>query len=169
MPSPTSAWVGSAQAVFLKDIGQRDTCRRIMREFYGDDLPATMVDFEHRPEDDELSMLACRRTTFEWVLRRAALAEGRVEFRTGVAVNGLVAEQTSTVPRVTGVRLTDGTTSASDLVVVAAGRRSTLPDWLQPRRQPTTRESSTSAASIVYSRTPSIHREPARSAVISAT
>src|SRR6476620_4563887 len=45
---------------------------------FGDDLPATMTDFEPEPADDELAMLACRRTTFEWVLRRAALAEGRV-------------------------------------------------------------------------------------------
>ena len=55
---------------------------------FGDDLPPTMVGFEREPADDELSMLACRRTTFEWVVRRAALAEGRVEFRTGVAVDG---------------------------------------------------------------------------------
>jgi 2-polyprenyl-6-methoxyphenol hydroxylase-like FAD-dependent oxidoreductase len=98
---------------------------------FGDDLPATMVDFEHQPEDDELSMLACRRTTFEWVLRRAALAEGRVEFRTGTAVNGLTAARSSSIPRVTGVRLADGSTAPSDLVIVAAGRRSNLPDWLE--------------------------------------
>jgi enamine deaminase RidA (YjgF/YER057c/UK114 family) len=29
------------QAVFLKDMGQRDACRAIMREFYGGELPAT--------------------------------------------------------------------------------------------------------------------------------
>jgi len=29
------------QAVFMKDIGQLDTCRRIMHDFYGDELPAT--------------------------------------------------------------------------------------------------------------------------------
>ncbi|GAB6166734.1 hypothetical protein JCM19992_27340 [Thermostilla marina] len=29
------------QAVFLADISQMDECRRIMRDFYGDDLPAT--------------------------------------------------------------------------------------------------------------------------------
>ncbi len=29
------------QAVFLKDVNQIDACRRIMKEFYGDDLPAT--------------------------------------------------------------------------------------------------------------------------------
>jgi 2-polyprenyl-6-methoxyphenol hydroxylase-like FAD-dependent oxidoreductase len=97
---------------------------------FGDDLPPTMVDFEREPSDDDLSMLACRRTTFEWVLRRAALAEGRVEFRTGIAVVGLVAEQTATVPHIIGVRLADGSEIVCDLVVVAAGRRSTLPDWL---------------------------------------
>jgi 2-polyprenyl-6-methoxyphenol hydroxylase-like FAD-dependent oxidoreductase len=99
---------------------------------FGDDLPTTMVGFEHEPEDDEMSMLACRRTTFEWVLRRAALAEGRVRFRTGVAVEGLVAEPTppGSIPHITGVRLADGTDATSDLVVVAAGRRSALPDWL---------------------------------------
>ncbi len=98
---------------------------------FGDDLPATMSDFEREAADDELSMLACRRTTFEWVLRRAALAEGRVEFRTGTAVVGLLADSTQAVPNITGVRLADGSTSSSDLVVVAAGRRSTLPDWLE--------------------------------------
>ena len=97
---------------------------------FGDDLPATMVGFERQPSDDELNMLACRRTTFEWVLRRAALVEGRVEFRTGVAVNGLTAEHRSTTPNVTGVRLADGSEARSDLVVVAAGRRSALPEWL---------------------------------------
>jgi 2-polyprenyl-6-methoxyphenol hydroxylase-like FAD-dependent oxidoreductase len=97
---------------------------------FGDDLPATMTNFEREPADDELTMLACRRTTFEWVLRRAALSEGRVEFRTGVAVTGLMAEPSATVPHITGVRLADGSDAASDLVVVAAGRRSTLPDWL---------------------------------------
>jgi 2-polyprenyl-6-methoxyphenol hydroxylase-like FAD-dependent oxidoreductase len=98
---------------------------------FGDDLPPTMTDFEREPADDELSMLACRRTTFEWVLRRAALAEGRVEFRTGIAVAGLLGEPTLGVPNITGVRLADGSTALSDLVVVAAGRRSTLPAWLQ--------------------------------------
>ncbi|MEP7203457.1 MAG: NAD(P)-binding protein [Ilumatobacteraceae bacterium] len=98
---------------------------------FGDDLPPTMVDFEREPADDELSMLACRRTTFEWVLRRAALAEGRVEFRTGVAVAGLLGDSTEGAPHITGVRLADDSMAFSDLVVVAAGRRSSLPEWLQ--------------------------------------
>ena len=57
---------------------------------FGDDLPPTITDFQLEPGDDELVMLACRRTTFEWVLRRCALAEGRVSFRTGVGVDGLL-------------------------------------------------------------------------------
>ncbi|MEN9646581.1 MAG: hypothetical protein RL238_3250 [Actinomycetota bacterium] len=100
---------------------------------FGDDLPPTITDFVREPGDDELVMLACRRTTFEWVLRRCALAEGRVTFRTGVGVDGLVTSSTSLVdgvPHVTGVRLADGNTVEGDLVVVAAGRRSALSDWL---------------------------------------
>ena len=103
---------------------------------FGDDLPPTIVDFRREPSDDELVMLACRRTTFEWVLRRAAVGEGRVTFRTGVGVDGLTVEpghaapETPAVPHVTGVRLADGATIAADLTVVAAGRRSALSEWL---------------------------------------
>ena len=32
---------------------------------FGDDLPPTMVDFQPQPGDTDLTMLACRRTTFE--------------------------------------------------------------------------------------------------------
>ena len=97
---------------------------------FGDDLPPTITNFEPHADDDELVMLACRRTTFEWVLRRAALEEGRVSFHVGVGVNGLTAETSGDTPRITGVRLEDGSTLDGDLVVVAGGRRSTLPDWL---------------------------------------
>lgn len=97
---------------------------------FGDDLPPTMTNFVREPGDDELVMLACRRTTFEWVLRRAALAEGRVAFRTGVGVDG-VAATPGGVPHVHGVHLADGASLDADLVVVAAGRRSALPEWLE--------------------------------------
>lgn len=96
---------------------------------FGDNLPPTITDFVRVPEDDDLVMLACRRTTFEWVLRRAALAEGNVELRTGVAVDGLLAEP-GEPPTVTGVQLADGPPLPADLVVVASGRRSALPEWL---------------------------------------
>ena len=99
---------------------------------FGRDLPPEMTNYEPEAGDEELALLACRRTTFEWVVRRAALAEGRVTFLTGVGVTGLLGEPTPTptVPLVTGVRLEDGRELTSDLVVVCAGRRSAAPDWL---------------------------------------
>jgi 2-polyprenyl-6-methoxyphenol hydroxylase-like FAD-dependent oxidoreductase len=99
---------------------------------FGEDLPATMEGFVSEPEDAELNMLTCRRTTFEWVLRRVVLDDGRVAFKTGVGVKGLVHEidVDSGLERITGVTLEDGSQLTADLVVVAGGRRSALPDWL---------------------------------------
>ena len=87
---------------------------------------------EPRPGDEDLAVLIVRRTTLDWVLRRAVLAQSGVEVRTGVAVTGLVADR---VPpgagrRPSGVRLRDGGVLEADLVVVAGGRRSPLPAWL---------------------------------------
>jgi 2-polyprenyl-6-methoxyphenol hydroxylase-like FAD-dependent oxidoreductase len=97
----------------------------------GDMLPETMESFGHEPGDDELVMIACRRTTFEWVLRRATMAEAGVTFRTGTAVTGLVADdEEDGIPVVTAVRLADGSIVESDLMVAATGRRSATPEWL---------------------------------------
>ena len=100
---------------------------------FGDNVPDTLEGFAPEPGDEDLVMLACRRTTFEWVLRRTALAEGNVQFRTGIAVEGFTVapdRSAGAAPLVTGVRLADGSTLSADLVVVAAGRRSVLPEWL---------------------------------------
>ncbi len=96
---------------------------------FGAALPPTLQGYEPHPDDHELTMLGCRRTTFEWVLRRTVQTEGRVRFLSGVAVEGLLADP-GTPPVVRGVRLVGGGTLTADLVVVAGGRRSTLPDWL---------------------------------------
>ncbi len=87
-------------------------------------LPPALADTEPRPGDEELVAIACRRTTFEWVLRRLVLAEAGVELRHGVAASSLDA-QPGVVPRVTGV---DGI--AADLVVDARGPRSSSDGWL---------------------------------------
>ena len=151
---------------------------------FGESLPPTLEGFEVQAADAELTMIACRRTTFEWVVRRAVLADGGVTVHSGVGVAGLVVAPTVAVladgtaeavratgtdgtnatsdvgcvaeangtdsvanlkgddlprrpsravggpPVVTGVRLDDGTELSADLVVVAGGRRSALPDWL---------------------------------------
>jgi 2-polyprenyl-6-methoxyphenol hydroxylase-like FAD-dependent oxidoreductase len=94
-------------------------------------LPATLADREPRPGDDELVGLACRRTTFEWVLRGVVLAHDAVELRHATAVTGLRgrASGPAGVPRVTGVRLDGGGVDA-DLVVDARGPRATADAWL---------------------------------------
>ena len=95
-----------------------------------ENLPPTMTDWTPRPGDEELVMLACRRTTFEWVLRRSVLASPRCSIRDGVAAEGLLGSPGADgIPVVTGVRTSAGDFPA-DLTVVAGGRRSTLPDWL---------------------------------------
>jgi 2-polyprenyl-6-methoxyphenol hydroxylase-like FAD-dependent oxidoreductase len=118
---------------------------------FGDALPPDM-EFSPEPGDEDLVMIACRRTTFEWVLRRAALAEANVTIRTGLAATSLLTStpaspappksgtnrsETDRIvpdfgggPVVTGVRLDDGSELTADLVVAANGRRSAVADWL---------------------------------------
>jgi 2-polyprenyl-6-methoxyphenol hydroxylase-like FAD-dependent oxidoreductase len=93
-------------------------------------------DIELLPEDEEIVLLACRRITFEWALRRHVIDSGRVEFRDGVEVTGLATEKPAgTPPRVTGVHLKDEKgalqTLGADLVLDASGRRSKLAHWLE--------------------------------------
>ncbi len=56
---------------------------------FTENLPETLTDRSYREGDDELVALACRRTTFEWVLRRLVLAEPGVELGHGVAARVL--------------------------------------------------------------------------------
>jgi 2-polyprenyl-6-methoxyphenol hydroxylase-like FAD-dependent oxidoreductase len=83
--------------------------------------------------DDDLNVLIVRRTTFEWALRDAVRREPSVDYRPGTEVAGLVGRRSTTgvtgVPRVTGVRLADGTELLGD-VVVCTGRRGPLVSWL---------------------------------------
>ena len=100
---------------------------------FTDPLPPDIVDRSALPGDEDLVALACRRTTFEWTLRRSVLETAGVELIDGVGVAGLVSvDNPSGPPTVTGVRTDDDRTFDADLVVVANGRRSSLPDWLAP-------------------------------------
>lgn len=138
---------------------------------FGEDLPPSITNFIRLPEDDELVMLACRRTTFEWVLRRCALHEGSVTFRTGLGVDGVVTSESELdgVPHVCGVRLADGTTITGDLTVVAAGRRSSLSDWLLAVGVPTINEEMDDTGIVYLSRFYRLrpgHEYPARTGPI---
>lgn len=105
-------------------------------------------DLAFRPEDREITLLACRRITFEWVLRRHVLDSGRVVFRDGVDVRGLLAAPgvEGRPPRVIGVRLAshggEEEELLADLVLDASGRRSLLGRWLQEIGAPKMRKDS---------------------------
>lgn len=94
----------------------------------------TLPDYgDSRPGDEDLAALIVRRTTFEWVLRRAVVGEPGVEARTGVRVAGLSGVRATGpdgVAVVDGVVLDDGTRVDADVVVVAGGRRAPVPVWL---------------------------------------
>jgi 2-polyprenyl-6-methoxyphenol hydroxylase-like FAD-dependent oxidoreductase len=99
----------------------------------GTTMPAAAALGDPRPGDEDLKVLIIRRTTLEWVIRRAAVAEPGVEVRTGVVVGGLdvaPAGAAADLPVVRGVRLADGEIVPADLVVAANGRRSPVPAWL---------------------------------------
>jgi 2-polyprenyl-6-methoxyphenol hydroxylase-like FAD-dependent oxidoreductase len=97
-----------------------------VREVGVDDLlPETVTDRSPRPGDEDLVMLACRRTTFEWTLRKIALETHGVDLRDGVGVTGLVLDGS----HVTGVR-TDAGDESADLVIDATGRPSRLVSML---------------------------------------
>jgi 2-polyprenyl-6-methoxyphenol hydroxylase-like FAD-dependent oxidoreductase len=83
-----------------------------------------------QPGDEDLKVIIVRRTTLEWVLRKEVVAQPGVEVRTGVAVSGLATTRSDAGVTVTGVRLADGTTLDTDVVVAATGRRGPIPEWL---------------------------------------
>ncbi len=100
----------------------------------GTTMPMTASLGDPRPGDEDLKVIIVRRSTLEWVLRRAVTAQDRVTVRTGAGVAGLVSTETGAggVPIVSGVRLDDGSTVSADVVVAATGRRGPVPDWLAP-------------------------------------
>lgn len=98
---------------------------------FTENLPVEMIDRDPRPGDEDLVALACRRTTFEWVLRRDAIASRGVAMIEGTVAGLLTGPEVAQgVPHVNGVRLSDGRQFGGDIVIDASGRRSPLPAWL---------------------------------------
>jgi len=103
-----------------------------------DQMPLEITDRSPRDDDEDLVALACRRTTFEWVLRRSVLAATGVTILDGTTAESLVTTATRTdgtdVPTVCGVRIVTGeskiSTLRADIVIAAVGRRSAVPKML---------------------------------------
>lgn len=100
------------------------------------------------PEDDEITLLACRRITFDWVLRRYVERETNAIYQSGVEVRGLLSsrDEATGLPRVHGVRVRhdDGSEQeiAADLVLDTSGRNTKLRSWLDEiGAEPFTQES----------------------------
>ena len=91
-------------------------------------MPPSLADRSARPGDERLTALMSRRSTLDWVLRRAAAGQAGVTLRGGVRVLGLTAVPSAPL-RVTGARANGGEVAA-DLVIDAAGRRSPIDRWL---------------------------------------
>jgi len=73
--------------------------------------------------------VATRRSTLDWVLRRAVVGQPGIQAQGGVRATGLLTRPGSP-PRVVGCATTGGELAA-DLVVDATGRRSAIDSWLQ--------------------------------------
>jgi flavin-dependent dehydrogenase len=90
---------------------------------------------EFIPSDDDITLLACSRVTFEWVFRQHVLEKGLVEYWDGIEVVGLMAKKGNGTPQVTGVHFSDHGKAAEefsgDLIVDSSGRRTKLGEWLE--------------------------------------
>jgi 2-polyprenyl-6-methoxyphenol hydroxylase-like FAD-dependent oxidoreductase len=88
-------------------------------------LPMASALGEPQPGDEDLKVLIVRRTTFEWVLREAAVAQPGVRFLTGEKVTGVVVE-----PQAPGTPAADAAVGAADVaraVHVAGAADATVP------------------------------------------
>jgi 2-polyprenyl-6-methoxyphenol hydroxylase-like FAD-dependent oxidoreductase len=91
-------------------------------------MQPSLADKSARPEDARLALLMTRRSTVDWVLRRAVAAQPGVTVRANSRVVGL-ASRAGTPPHVVGIRTDQGTIGA-DLVLDATGCRSPIDQWL---------------------------------------
>ena len=98
---------------------------------FAQNLPETLTDLDPREGDEDLVALACRRTTFEWVLRGCVLAIDGIELRDGIVVDGLVVGgENDGTPNVVGVQTNAGEIRC-DLVIDASGPRAPSHGWLR--------------------------------------
>jgi len=124
-----------------------------VREFGIDEIAPPGVALAPRADDEDVVLLACRRSTFEWALRESVADRPGIELREDVVVEGLVGERVGGgPPAVRGVRLADGSILPAAIVVDATGRRSRAPEWLAALGAPAPYERSAETGILYYTR-----------------
>ncbi|MEO8605262.1 MAG: FAD-dependent oxidoreductase [bacterium] len=118
--------------------------------------PLTLPPLIPEPGDKDLVALGCRRTTFEWVVRRNVLPRPGVRLIGGAQVRSLVGTRASNTPAtITGVRYAVGDverTLEADMVIDASGRQSKAPEWLAALGAPAPQEKLEQSGVVYYSR-----------------
>jgi 2-polyprenyl-6-methoxyphenol hydroxylase-like FAD-dependent oxidoreductase len=109
--------------------------------------PATVPHHARHPADDDLVVVAARRTTFEAALRLAVARRPEIEVVLGRKVDGLVVEP-GPVATVRGVTFDDGGHLDAGVTIDATGRKSLMTGWLEAEKVPVIDDSS--ECGIVY-------------------
>lgn len=101
----------------------------------GGSLPPVLAPaYKPAPDDDDLTTLLCRRTTFERALHAYVSEQPRVSLQTGVKVLGLHHTLDNTVPSLTGLITQQGETRQdmiTETIIDTTGRLSPFPAWLR--------------------------------------
>ena len=107
-----------------------------------------------RDGDERHDALTARRPVAEAAVARVVAATDGIEVRRGAGIAGLLTGDPTAagVPHVVGVRTEAGDEVLADLVVDAAGRRSTLPTWLTDVGAPAPVEERADCGFVYYGR-----------------
>ncbi len=101
----------------------------------GGSLPPVLAPaYKPAPDDDDLTSLLCRRTTFERVLHAYVSEQSRVSLQSNVKVLGVHQTLDNSVPRLTGLSVQQGEAlqdMATETIIDATGRLSPFPAWLR--------------------------------------
>lgn len=93
-------------------------------------IPPSLRREKPTESDDEFVVINSRRMLVETLMRRAVLAEPRVDVRPGALVTGLEAKNHDGALHVTGVRIASGEVIHAEVVIDASGRKTGVDSWL---------------------------------------